>query len=388
MRKPFTISATILPVIAVCAGCSRSGALSDEIITVDVTASYPAKELVLQDFMDVEYIPLETTGEFVTQDLVLDISRNRIILRNHPEDGNIFIFDRNGKALKRINRKGQGAEEYTVYLRVALDEDNGELFVNDRPRDRIVVYDMDGNFRRILKQDGKVSFGYMYNFDSENLICSKNWKEQRPFAVISRRDGSVTGEIQIPFKEGISTTVEFEMNGGTYTTGPDTYKPVIPCVDGRILTEESSDTVYMYRSGHLMTPVIVRTPPVESMTPKVFLFPNLFTGSYYFMDAVKTEIDLSKDEWFPTTRLVYDRQKKAIFRYTVYNDDYTERTPVNIDKSIPIMNGEIAACQSLDVGQLIEDYENGKLKGRLKEVAASLDEESNPVIMLLKHKKP
>ncbi|MDR1258794.1 MAG: 6-bladed beta-propeller [Tannerellaceae bacterium] len=388
MKKPFTILATILPVIAGCAGCSRSGALSDEIITVDVTAGYPAKELVLQDFMDVEYIPLETTEEFVTQDLVLDISRNRIILRNHPEDGNIFIFDRNGKALKRINRKGQGTEEYTVYMRVALDEDNGELFVNDRPRDRIVVYDMDGNFRRILKQDEKVSFGYMYNLDNENLICSKNRKEQRPFAVISRRDGSVTGEIQIPFKEGISTTVEFEMNGGTYTTGPDTYKPVIPCVDGLILTEESSDTVYMYRSGHRMTPVIVRTPPVESMAPRVFLFPSLFTGGYYFMDAVKTEIDLSKDEWFPTTRLVYDRQEKAIFRYTVYNDDYTDRTPVMIDKSIPIMNGEIAACQSLDVGQLIEDYENGKLKGRLKEVAAGLDEESNPVIMLIKHKKP
>ncbi|WP_302430433.1 6-bladed beta-propeller, partial [Phocaeicola coprophilus] len=36
-------------------------------ITVNVNENYPEKELVLQDFMDVEYIPLETTDEFITQ---------------------------------------------------------------------------------------------------------------------------------------------------------------------------------------------------------------------------------------------------------------------------------------------------------------------------------
>ena len=34
-------------------------------ITVDITANYPKKEMILQDFMDVEYIPLETTDEFI-----------------------------------------------------------------------------------------------------------------------------------------------------------------------------------------------------------------------------------------------------------------------------------------------------------------------------------
>ena len=33
---------------------------TNELITVDVTKNYPEKELTLQDFMDVEYIPLET----------------------------------------------------------------------------------------------------------------------------------------------------------------------------------------------------------------------------------------------------------------------------------------------------------------------------------------
>jgi len=37
--------------------------------------------------------------------------------------------------------------------------------------------------------------------------------------------------------------------------------------------------------------------------------------------------------------------------------------------------------------QLTEDYKKGILKGKLKEIAATLREDSNPVIMLIKHKK-
>jgi len=36
---------------------------------------------------------------------------------------------------------------------------------------------------------------------------------------------------------------------------------------------------------------------------------------------------------------------------------------------------------------LVEANREGKLKGKLKEIASKLDEEDNPVFMLLKHKK-
>ena len=54
------------------AGCGRNkqGNESDGFITVDATANYPEKELILQDFTDVEYIALETTDEFLTQGAV------------------------------------------------------------------------------------------------------------------------------------------------------------------------------------------------------------------------------------------------------------------------------------------------------------------------------
>jgi hypothetical protein len=368
-----------------CGGCKQYRDQSDELLTVDVTANYSKKELILQDFMDVEYIPLETNDEFVCQDLVLDISRNMILLRNHPGDGNIFIFDRTtGKALKKINRRGQGAEEYTAYRRIALDEDKVEIFVNDLPAGRILVYDLDGNFKRTLTLNGRIN--YVHNFNHENLICDRI-EDILSFVVISKQNGSVIGDIQIPFKEKIQTSVEFEMNNTKYTTRPDNHNPILLYFDDLILVEPSTDTIYSYSTKHTMTPIIVRTPPVQSMNPEVFLFPSLFTDRYYFMDAVKKEVDMSKDEWFPATHIMYDKHEKDLFGYTVYNADYTDKRPVNIDKSVPVVHDEIASWLSLQATDLIEDYEKGKLKGRLSEIAAELNEESNPVIMLLKHKK-
>ena len=53
--------------LLVMTSCVKDTISTDGFITVDVTkSSYsPKKELVLQDFMDVEYIPLETNDEFI-----------------------------------------------------------------------------------------------------------------------------------------------------------------------------------------------------------------------------------------------------------------------------------------------------------------------------------
>jgi len=122
------------------------------------------------------------------------------------------------------------------------------------------------------------------------------------------------------------------------------------------------------------------------MNPEVFLFVSFLTDRYYFMETVKKEYDFWKREGFPCKDLVYDKQDKAIFEYTVYNDDYSDKTPVNV--KIEPLSDEVAFWQKLESFELVEAYKNGKLKdGKLKEIASKLDPEDNPVIMLVKHKK-
>ena len=163
------------------------------------------------------------------------------------------------------------------------------------------------------------------------------------------------------------------------------YEPIIPYYNDYIITEPSSDTVYIYSSNHDLTPFIVRTPSIQSMpSPEIFLLPSLVTDDYCFMEIVKKEYDFVAQRGFPNIRLMYDKKNKAIFQYTVLNGDYLNGSKIFMDTR-PV-GSEIATWQNLEAYKLVNAYKSGRLKGKLKEIAATLDEESNPVIMLIKHK--
>lgn len=102
------------------------------------------------------------------------------------------------------------------------------------------------------------------------------------------------------------------------------------------------------------------------------------------MQIVKKECDLEKNQEMPTVDLVYDKYDKKIYQPTVYNGDYEKRKE---NMSVCALGKDIAFTTRLEAFDLIEANEQGKLKGRLKEIAAKLNEEDNPVIMLVKYKK-
>ena len=56
-----------------------------------------------------------------------------------------------GKGLKKINRRGQGPEEYILPFNVHLNKEEDEMFVNDGPSSKIQVYDLDGNYKITTK---------------------------------------------------------------------------------------------------------------------------------------------------------------------------------------------------------------------------------------------
>ena len=61
--------ANFILIMAVITGGGRGKQFSDDIITVAVTKSYPKKELIHQDFLNVEYILLDDTNDdFITKD--------------------------------------------------------------------------------------------------------------------------------------------------------------------------------------------------------------------------------------------------------------------------------------------------------------------------------
>ena len=370
-------------------GCGDSKQSAEDLITVDVTASYPKKELILQDFMDVEYIALETNDEFVNQGYVQAISKKYILVKNRSADGNIFVYDRSGKALRKINHKGQGGEEYSYILGIALDEDKNEMYVHDHYIRKIQVYDLDGSFKRSLNYREQTKDGFytnIVNYDKDHLICYDQFNKEKAFVLISKQDGSIVRKITMPFKEAKLLMQEKQDGEMTYFVTPGPYSNIIPHEGNFVLLELSTDTVYSLSPDYNLHPLLVRNPPIRSMNPEVFLILRMLSDRYYFMETVKNVWDFGNDSGFPRTFFMYDRQDKSFYEYTVYNGDYSTSKEFYMN-DLRHVNQEIESWRRIEAYQLVEANEKGELKGQLKEIAATLDEEANPVIMLIKHKK-
>ena len=243
MKKLSAILAAILFIMTGCRGNEQS---SDDLITIDLTKSHPQKELILQDFMDVEYIALETNEEFVTSGWVRAIGKEHIIVINNSRDGTIYVFDKNGKGLSKFNHMGGSGVEYVSYTGIILDEDNGEIFVFDISK--ILVYDLSGRFQRSFKIEEGKRYLDIYNFDSHSYICrdagygSQETTGRPQYFIISKQDGSTIREIEIPVKQVKTTTIRLQTdNGSTIVRGGSNFHSIIPYYGNWILHEPSSE---------------------------------------------------------------------------------------------------------------------------------------------------
>lgn len=397
MKRVDVILAIFLIIATGCGGNKKSNssnnntstvATQDTFITVDVSKKYPLKELILQDIMDIEYIPLESTDEFLCQGVVQAIGKEIILVKNVINDGDIFIFDRNGKGLRKFNRKGQGSEEYIFNLSVFLDEDKGEIYVDEVIRN-VLVYDLYGNFLRNIHRD-KVKWINASNYNSDFLIARESPSAQKGkdtdnqlFVLISKQNGNVVKDFRIYFEKKIEWGIT--NHAGNTGAAPRPY-PIIPYHDGWLLMEPSSDTIFRISQDYSLSPFMARTPSIQSMKPAVFLLPCIFTDRYHFMETITMEANLLRNEGFPKTQLVYDKKENTLFEYTMLNNDFPEKGPVNFTMQ-ETTNSEIAFWQKMEPHELIEAYAKGQLKGKLKDIAAELQEDSNPVIMLVKYRK-
>ena len=205
------------------------------------------------------------------------------------------------------------------------------------------------------------------------------------YLIFSKQDGSITRKISIPFDEVKSPVAR---DGEAWAVPvPTAVYQIVPDHTNWVLMETSSDTIYHYLpDANTTIPLIVRTPSIHSMDPpEVFLIPTVFTDRYYFMSLLKAEFNFETGRGFPISGLMYDRLENSLFIPKIYNGDYTSKREV--DMTSRPLDEEFVIGQSLQAHELAEAYGRGVLKGKLKEIAAKLDEESNPVIMLIKHKK-
>lgn len=352
---------------------------------IDLSSSIPKEERILQDLFKVEYVALETTNSFLTRGFIEAVSQHFLITYDYNE-GCLSLFDRaTGKGIRQIKRQGQGPEEFTSPSNVIIDEKQEELFISDYSLRKILVYDLKGNFKRSFKTVDENYYTELLNYDDGHLLAYKSpagpHDESSCHLLISKQDGSLTKEIRFPIDQ-VETPI---FTHGKLTSTPFFYLTA-PYGERWALTVTSSDTIYSYDTDGNASPLIVRSPSIHGMDPQVFLYPTILTDRYYFLRAQKKEFDLETMKGFPTQILLYDTQEKKLVEYTLTNADMEDGPSINFYSIRPLGCDALGAL-TLQAPDLVEARKAGKLKGELQNITERLDEESNPVIVLLEEKR-
>ena len=363
----------------------------DSLPVIDLGKEYPKKEILVQNLFDVEYVPLETTDEFVTQGSLLAVSEHYVVVKNLRNDGNIYLFSRQDEhAVRCINRLGQSGEEYTYVNGLVVDEAGGELFVLDSQASKILVYDLEGRFRRSIPFGENTSYYTMLNYDKDHLIVhdASDREEGQPpskpyhHAIISKQDGSLVRVLPISIEKLVGTYVRTD--GAAAVVFPPA--GIVPNRGDWLLTDISADTVYSYiPSGDRMKPFLALIP---SQDPVRLFAMGTVTDRYYFMEATRREFDFTTGQGFGKDYWAYDVLGKAVYTPVIQNADFKDGNQQYVSQLV--LNGaRLAVVHTLTADQLVSAYEEDNLNdGPLKDIASRLDMEDNPVLMLMKYKKP
>lgn len=362
------------------------------LVTLDVTKDYPEKKIVLQDLADVKYIPLETKKNALLPNsagCLGYVSDSLIVART--SDNEIVLFNGDGSVRSSFRHVGQGSKEYQYIIGMAVDPKAQEIFIVDYLlKYRMQVYSFTGQYKRTLPIPYKMILNSLQDFSADCLLaCDMDVNQgisnrAKPYMLLSKKTGEIVKELDIHFTKRMSNRMSKPFGENQTISAALGYDPIVRCEDSYVIGDLSADTIYTYTPQGVLSPMLVRTPPVLSMeTPKVLL-PDYRAGSYFFY-LVDFEFDFETRTGFPDKYMVYDYAAGKTYVCKLVNRDCEEQ-------EIQLGDGGVTnkawntACYTIPSSMLIEQSEAGKVHGPLKEIAAGRTDDDNPVLAIVRFK--
>ena len=360
-------------------------------IRIDMNQAYPEKTICLQEVAEVKYIPLGTTDEALFNGTLVNLSSQGIAGFN-PKDGDILLFDGNGKVISSFNHMGQGPNEYPKIYHMDVDWKQKEIYVQDNLRKKIRIYALDGSYLRTIEAKGTMRQEDMFHFSDTHLIYSmkpekKQFAPYQPVTLISKKDGS---SISLPFTKKEETDIK--ATGGPFGNMKLTAKLVNGLYkkgDEVYVNEVTADVIYRVEKNHTLTPMVQRTPSYGVEKGKdFFLMLRGANNRYYFFKRQQALLEFQGNAATDTksTYVAYDRKEKQFLNPTFTNEDYPSQD-IPMSKVLQCAGDANQCYLLLEAFKLKEALAEGKLKGELKAIAEKLDEEDNPVVMIMEFKE-
>jgi hypothetical protein len=360
-------------------GCTPRNQNDSDLIHINVSRSYPVKEIRLAEIADIEFVQLEMHDDFLFMGAPQVITSDKIILGQF--NGDIFVFSRTGKPLSRFNRRGGGPEEFPDFRWLVYDEATDEIFVQSSTG--IMVYSSTGEFQRVIPLLERSSVGDLVSFDSELLLLyDRNDVYPAPFVLISKKDGEIIREIDTPRDEMIHPFLVLQDEVSISIIAAPAHH-IVKHNDGFLLTDFALDTVYFLSQNRELSPILTRSPAIQSMNTIIYLNSFIEAGGYQFFSAVTVRNENGR---LPRTYLMRDKRTDAIYRQRITFDEFRGREITLSPTTITNTQNSRLGLISLDLTELQDANDEGRLSGRLKELVENSEEDGNNVFMLLHFK--
>jgi hypothetical protein len=359
------------------AGCFSDKSNSDDMIQVNVSISYPEKEIYLEDLAEIEYLQLEFDDEYLYNDIRI-IASTKIITINHF-NGDVLLFSKEGHPLAKFNHQGNGPNDYPNIDLLIYDEMVDEFFIkSDR---RINVYSALGEFKRTLVlQERAFLINEFVNFDIQSFLLYDDYEVfPASFSFLSKTDGTLIETIDIPKNKKINLMYRQAVDNGFSLLRAPAYH-IVKYNEGYLLTDFSIDTVFFLSGDKKLSPILVRKPLIQSMDPVIYLNSFIVAGDYEFMTSITVKNENNK---LPRTYLMRDKKTGSIYQQKIIFNDYKGKqvaiSPETIYKTQDSKSGLIV----LSLVELQDANRENRISGRLKKLVENSDTDGNDILMLL-----
>lgn len=158
------------------------------------------------------------------------------------------------------------------------------------------------------------------------------------------------------------------------------------------------DTLYSYKDNCL-TPIILRTPSAHNMSVPKLIAPFAYTDDYFMFGIVPMDYEVGKKYSFDdrmAPHYMLDRKSSEIYQIELYDSlldsDFDVKDKRDAWNIFPHHNSINMHSKNQALGRyktelILEKLKEGKLKGKLQEIASQLKFDDNLVVAKFKFKK-
>ncbi len=350
-----------------------------KIPTIDITKSYSKKELVLQNIATINYIPLETSNNIlIDKNRKIIVTSTEIIVYNIKQ-GDILLFNKQGKFIRKFNHKGQSEREYISLMNIITDDNR--LFVISE--NNLPIYNNNGIYEGSLTIPPKISKPSIIHWNKNIFLGYKKppfspdynpkWVKSE-LVFFDKSTGKTTANIPLTCRNGVDAVHRIKIGRSTINLSKlPSLKIFKKTNKGIVINEIACDTTFILTQNKTLKPLLIRTPkPLPTDKPLKMLKVDAIINDNIFFNVMLKQ----QKGKFPTTKYMWNSTVQQFFEYTLKNADVKDSEKlVSLEK-----------YSLLPVDDLKELLAENKLTGKLKTLAEKLKEDDNPVLMTVNFK--